>query len=110
MKRYNEAKEMASAYGDELKELEDTLNVMNSTTVSRYRDLYERKGGEQFRPDPSRFTCKCCLHKLACSQFRVDPSRIKALHLLKKKEEDHLDAEAPIAATVNSLITWEDEM
>ena len=58
MKRYNEAKEMASAYGDELKELEDTLNVMNSTTVSRYCDLYERKGGEQFCPDPSRFTCE----------------------------------------------------
>lgn len=56
--RYMQARREVEAHSDELKDLEDTLNALDPSIVPRYHELYEMRGGEQFRPDPSKFSCK----------------------------------------------------
>jgi hypothetical protein len=56
--RYQQACGEYETHAKEHKELEDALTALNPTTIPFYHRLYEERGGEQFRPDPSKFTCK----------------------------------------------------
>jgi hypothetical protein len=52
------ARSEVEAHGTVLKELEEALNELDKGIVKRYHKLYEERGGEQFRPDLSKFSCE----------------------------------------------------
>ena len=56
--RFEESKKEVENHTSKLQQLEDALNALDPTIVTEYRAMYEQRGGEQFRPDPTKFTCK----------------------------------------------------
>ena len=52
------ARKQWEKYSSELQVLEDTLKTLDPSIVPRYREHYTSHGGEQFRPDSSKFLCK----------------------------------------------------
>ena len=59
--RYWEAKKQVEEHSKELNSLEEALNALDPETVPRYRTRYQESGGDQFRPDPSKFSCESSL-------------------------------------------------
>ena len=58
MDRLEEACTQWQLQEESLREFEDSLMEIDVNVLSEYRRLYQTKGGEQFRPDPERFSCK----------------------------------------------------
>ena len=56
-KRLEEAKHQVDLHTKKLAELEEVLSDLNPNIVSRYHEMYKLRGGEQFRPDPAKFSC-----------------------------------------------------
>lgn len=61
-----EARKQHSCLKRELEEMESALNEMDPTALNRYKEIYQKKGGEQFRPDTTIFTCKSSLSFKSC--------------------------------------------
>jgi hypothetical protein len=46
----------------ELNTLEDSLNDIDPGIVKGYIDAYQKRAGDQFRPDPIKFYCMYLSH------------------------------------------------
>jgi hypothetical protein len=53
-----EAEKKYLCFQHEFSELEAGLEEVSPGTIKRYRELYEQRGGDQFRPDPTKVKCK----------------------------------------------------
>lgn len=56
--RYEESRREVEIHTNKLNELEEALNMLDRSIVPRYREMFEKRGGEQFRPDPTKFSCE----------------------------------------------------
>lgn len=59
MDRRSNAVQEYNSMHEEFCELEAALEESSPGIIKEYRQLYERKGGEQFRPDSAKVKCEC---------------------------------------------------
>ena len=64
MERHAIASQEHESMEHDLLELESALEEASPGTVTKYRKLYEQSGGEQFRPDATKFKCRQLFDRL----------------------------------------------
>jgi hypothetical protein len=57
--KYWVAKEEWQQHEAQFEELEELLKEYDANLIHKYRAEYQRRGGEQFRPDKDKVKCKC---------------------------------------------------
>ena len=91
---YYDAIQMEQKTKTELQELESALEETNPGILLRFKKSYEERGGEQFRPDPSKVKCKKICFSIILNLSHLDPTKQQSFELLKKQYKSSVNQQS----------------
>jgi hypothetical protein len=110
--RYSESIKEWKKHNDDLVELEETLNSLDPTIVPGYKEIYNSKGGEQFRPDNTKFNCWSLMKLIERlnDENKIDPSQESQMEVLKNESSETLRSQGfAFAKLANKGVKIEEE-